>query len=134
MRDILHLACQDCKRRNYSTTKNKKNAIIPLHLDVTESLNTLRPPNVSSAVCVFGRIFANMYQLREFKQDLKKANIPFMDEQGRKVDFHALRHTLATNLARENIPPRIAMEIMRHSDMKLTSKVYTDVALLRITP
>ncbi len=24
MRDIIQLACQDCKRRNYSTTKNKK--------------------------------------------------------------------------------------------------------------
>ena len=25
MRDIILLACADCKRRNYSTTKNKKN-------------------------------------------------------------------------------------------------------------
>jgi large subunit ribosomal protein L33 len=24
MRDIVQLACQECKRRNYSTTKNKK--------------------------------------------------------------------------------------------------------------
>ena len=24
MRDIIHLACGECKRRNYSTTKNKK--------------------------------------------------------------------------------------------------------------
>jgi len=24
MRDIVYLACGDCKRRNYSTTKNKK--------------------------------------------------------------------------------------------------------------
>jgi large subunit ribosomal protein L33 len=24
MRDIITLACNDCKRRNYSTTKNKK--------------------------------------------------------------------------------------------------------------
>ena len=24
MRDIIHLQCGDCKRRNYSTTKNKK--------------------------------------------------------------------------------------------------------------
>ncbi len=24
MRDIIHVACQDCKRRNYTTTKNKK--------------------------------------------------------------------------------------------------------------
>ena len=25
MRDIVTLACTDCKRRNYSTTKNKRN-------------------------------------------------------------------------------------------------------------
>ncbi len=25
MRDIVTLACNDCKRRNYSTTKNKRN-------------------------------------------------------------------------------------------------------------
>lgn len=24
MRDIIHLQCQGCKRKNYSTTKNKK--------------------------------------------------------------------------------------------------------------
>ena len=24
MRDIIHLQCSACKRRNYSTTKNKK--------------------------------------------------------------------------------------------------------------
>ncbi|MBT3182568.1 MAG: 50S ribosomal protein L33 [Deltaproteobacteria bacterium] len=24
MRTIIHLACQECKRRNYSTTKNKQ--------------------------------------------------------------------------------------------------------------
>lgn len=24
MRDIIHLQCTTCKRRNYSTTKNKK--------------------------------------------------------------------------------------------------------------
>jgi len=25
MRDIIHLQCGECKRKNYSTTKNKKN-------------------------------------------------------------------------------------------------------------
>jgi large subunit ribosomal protein L33 len=24
MREIIHLQCQDCKRKNYSTTKNKR--------------------------------------------------------------------------------------------------------------
>ena len=23
-RDIIHLVCQDCKRKNYTTTKNKR--------------------------------------------------------------------------------------------------------------
>jgi large subunit ribosomal protein L33 len=32
MRDIIALACTDCKRRNYSTTKNKKTTTERLEL------------------------------------------------------------------------------------------------------
>jgi large subunit ribosomal protein L33 len=32
MRDILQLACGDCKRRNYSTTKNKRTMTEKLEL------------------------------------------------------------------------------------------------------
>ncbi len=32
MRDIITLACAECKRRNYSTTKNKKT--IPDRLEI----------------------------------------------------------------------------------------------------
>ena len=32
MRDIITLACTDCKRRNYSTTKNKKKTTERLEL------------------------------------------------------------------------------------------------------
>jgi large subunit ribosomal protein L33 len=32
MRDIITLACTECKRRNYSTTKNKKT--IPDRLEI----------------------------------------------------------------------------------------------------
>jgi hypothetical protein len=31
-----------------------------------------------------------------FRKDLEAAEIPYVDEQGRRADFHALRHTLAT--------------------------------------
>jgi len=51
---------------------------------------------------------------------------------GLRADFHSLRHTLATNLARAGTAPRVAMEIMRHSDMRLTAKTYTDAGLLPI--
>jgi hypothetical protein len=49
------------------------------------------------------------------------AFIEFLDARGRRVDFHSLRHTLNTNLA---------MEIMRHSDIRLTAKTFTDMGLL----
>ena len=32
MRDIISLACSECKRRNYSTTKNKKKTTERLEL------------------------------------------------------------------------------------------------------
>ena len=42
------------------------------------------------------------------------------------VVFHSLRKTLATQLAKSNVAPRVAMEVMRHSDLRLTMNVYTD--------
>ena len=32
MRDIVTMACQDCKRRNYSTTKNRRKSSERLEL------------------------------------------------------------------------------------------------------
>lgn len=45
-------------------------------------------------------------------------------------DLHGLRKTYGTMLAAAGVSPRVAMELMRHSDMKLTMGVYTDVAQL----
>jgi hypothetical protein len=66
-----------------------------------------------------------------YQSHLKAAGIAYdKDAQGRHVDFHSLRHTLATNLARGGVAPRVAMEMMRHSEMRLTMSTYTDAALL----
>jgi len=62
---------------------------------------------------------------------LKAAGIDFVNATGHRADFHSLRHTLATNLARAGTAPRVAMEIMRHSDMRLTAKTYTDAGYYR---
>jgi integrase len=45
---------------------------------------------------------------------------------GRKLDFHALRYTFATKLAKGVASQRLTQELMRHSDPKLTAKIYTD--------
>jgi len=65
-----------------------------------------------------------------FRNDLKAADVPFIDDQVQRVDFHALRKTYCTNLARAGVNPWIAMKLMRHSDIHLTTKVYTDAGKL----
>jgi integrase len=54
------------------------------------------------------------------------AAIPLLDEHGRIVDFHALRHSLATMLDRAGVPLGVRHQIMRHrADKSLTLATYT---------
>jgi integrase len=64
--------------------------------------------------------------------DDERNGIAYRDEQGRYADFHALRHTWTTFLVKNAIAPRFAMKLLRHSDINLTSKVYTDETQLPI--
>ncbi len=42
-----------------------------------------------------------------------------------KADFHCLRHTFGTLLAENGVHPKVAMDLMRHSDINLTLSLYT---------
>jgi hypothetical protein len=46
------------------------------------------------------------------------------------MDYHALRTTFITRLSTMKVHPRLAMELARHSDMRLTMKTYTDAGQL----
>ncbi len=48
-----------------------------------------------------------------------------VDTAGRVADFHALRHTFVTNLARSGVHPSVAQALARHSDIRLTLGTYT---------
>ena len=109
-----------------SMSKNHKEASLPLHPELAARLMTLRPVNAAAD----GLVFAKLNRMVEFKRDLADAGIPFLDAHGRRADFHSFRHTCATNLHLAGVAPRTAMEVLRHSDMKLTAKVYTDTRLL----
>jgi integrase len=52
-----------------------------------------------------------------FQKDLLRADIDRFDHEGRRLVFHSLRHTYATNLSKSGVSPRLAMELMRHSDI-----------------
>ena len=78
-------------------------------------------------------LFPNMpdirFLARILRKDLEAAGIPYKDQEGHVVDFHALRHTYATNLTRSGVHPKIAMDLLDHSDINLTMAYYshTDV-------
>lgn len=58
-------------------------------------------------------------------RDLEAAGIQISDANGRVVDFHALRTTFGTNLARSGVHPKLAQDLMGHSDINLTMQLYT---------
>ena len=63
------------------------------------------------------------------RKDLAVAGIPYEDDRGRFLDFHSLRHTFGTNLAKAGVSPKLAQELMRHSDVNLTMGIYSHADL-----
>ncbi len=116
-------------RVRVACAKNKKEETIPLVPEICEVLRAHRPANVSGKDFVFPRGVPRACRLRT---DLESNGIPYQDEFGRYGDFHALRYTWATFLQRHGVAQRVAMKLMRHSDINLTTKVYTDESQLPI--
>ncbi len=57
---------------------------------------------------------------RDTKGLLRKAGLPL-------VSFHALRHSFATLLLVQGVSPRVVMDLLGHSDIRLTLDVYSHV-------
>ena len=113
-----------------STTKNGKPITMHLHNDVVAALRAIRPKNFTEDEAVF----PHMPRIERFRRDLKKAGVEYIDRLGRVGDFHSLRYTFGTNLAMAGVPSRVTMSLMRHSDRRLTDKIYTDEGLLSTVP
>ena len=61
--------------------------------------------------------------------DLSAAAVAYRDQEGNVADFHALRHSYITLLSRSGASPKVAQELARHSDIRLTMNVYTHAGL-----
>ena len=111
------------------TAKNKKQEAVCLVPEIVEALKMYRPANWSGTDSVFPNGIPRASRL---KVDGERNDIEYQDKEGRYADFHALRYTWATFLQKNGVGQRIAMKLMRHSDIKLTSKVYTDETQLPV--
>jgi integrase len=111
------------------TAKNKTEESVCLVPEIVEALKAYRSANESPSKLVFPN---GIPRARRLQKDAEANGIAYQDELGRFADFHALRYTWATFLQRNGIAQRFAMKLMRHSDIKLTAKVYTDESQLPI--
>ena len=55
--------------------------------------------------------------------------LAYRDAAGRVLDFHALRHTFVTNLARAGVHPKVAQQLARHSTITLTMDRYSHTVM-----
>jgi len=114
-------------RIHAADNKNRKEQALPLHEELVKALQQHKPAGSKADDLVLPK---GVPKMKDVRQDLKKAGIPFLDERGRRMDYHALRTTFVTRLSINKVHPRLAMELARHSDLKLTMKNYTDAGQL----
>ena len=122
------LDAQSCIIAPASITKNSKEALLPLRNNIRKDFKEYfkAKPALPSA-----KPFIKMWKGRGAEmlyKDLKHAGIERENGQG-IIDFHSLRHTFGTRLAKSGVAPKVAMDLMRHSDINLTMNAYSHTLL-----
>jgi integrase len=121
--DLQLLAIRPHVQLRAEATKARRGDQVPIPPTLAADLRAERPEGASDA----DRVFPRVPSLDWWKHDLAAAKIPYMDDMGRVVDFHAgTRKTLCTRMHRAGVPLATAMRIMRHTDARLTMVDYAD--------
>ncbi len=103
--------------------KNSRTDTLPFMEDLSAELQEyFRGNAIEGKVRAFSKMGTKGFKM--IKADLAKVDIPYETDEG-KADFHALRHTFCTLLARNGVLPQVTQRLMRHSDINLTMKSYT---------
>ena len=99
-------------------TKNGKADQLPLHTDLIALLQSRKPGRVEES------IFAQIPGMKNFRRELQVAGLDT------SIDFHSLRHTYCQLLVRAGVSLKLAQQLMRHSDPRLTSNIYGRMGIL----
>ena len=108
-------------------SKNRRKSVQPLPPDVTEEMRGFLATRAAGQPVWPGDWHKTAAEM--LRADLDAAGIPYRDTDGRVCDFHALRHSFITLLERSGASPKLAQDLARHSDIRLTMNVYTHTAL-----
>jgi len=110
-------------------TKNGEEAVLPLRSDVAAAIRKWLADKPARQRLWGGEWASQRHGAEMIRIDLTAADVEYEDDDGRVADFHALRHTFISNLARAGVHPRNAQALARHSTIDLTMNVYTHVAV-----
>ena len=126
-------------------SKHRREDVLPIHSDLAARLRRWlsereRAQDDQNAILSLNRsantpcerLFPGTWATRAFKMiclDLDAAGIPYATDDG-VADFHSLRHTFISNLARGGVHPKLAQQLARHSSITLTMDRYSHVGLL----
>ena len=124
-------------------TKNKKAALLPVKTSLMDKIKrhlsgkmptakAFNIPDASAKMICKDMIAARKKWIDAVKEDDPEEHqrrndsdfLKVVTHQG-KIDFHSLRHTFGTLLAESGVHPKVAMDLMRHSDINLTMALYT---------
>lgn len=124
--DFLLSASPASVRIQAQNEKAGRGDVLPIRPELAQALagyfnETLSLPNALAFPTMWKQRGAEM-----LREDLDAAGVDWRpDASGASVDFHSLRHTFATMLANSGIHPRVAQDLLRHSDINLTMKTYS---------
>jgi integrase len=123
-------------------SKHRRDDIVPVRRDLAEALVVFlkgRPagarlfgvPEKTAAMMRRDLTAARKAWMKEApnakarKEREQSSFLAYRDASNRVADFHALRHTFITRLARSGVAPAVAKSLARHSTIVLTMDHYT---------
>jgi integrase len=122
-------AAQPMVRCRAGYTKNRQEAELPLRQDLVAALRPWLASKPAGEPVWPGKWAKERRGAEMIRIDLTAAGIDDEDDRGRVVDFHALRHSFISNLARAGVHPRNAQALARHSTIDLTMNTYSHVSM-----
>ncbi len=107
--------------------KNRREDLLPMRIGTARELaGFLRGRMPQAPALPIPHTWRSAEMLSE---DLAEAGIEPVDDAGRVVDFHAIRHTFVSTLAAGGVAPKVAQALARHSTITLTLDRYTHLGV-----
>ena len=108
-------------------TKNRTAATLPVQADLAERLRAYLVGRRADLPVWPGTWVERSAKM--LRNDLERAGVAYQDDEGLYRDFHSLRHRFGSELAKANVPPKVAQTLMRHSTITLTLDRYSHVGM-----